>query len=110
MLGTTAYDQRKRDKQIDYAPPIAKDGGELRECFDARVKQHLTATHCDMVVASASLERLTKCVTTDAQETLCVKQHQTLRKRGVSNRTRQMYEQRPRDFAKLSEYERTEGG
>ena len=35
-----------------------------------------------------------------------VKQHQTPRKRCVSNRTRQLYEQRRRDFAKLSEDER----
>ena len=62
-----AFSQRKRDKQIDYAPLMAKDGGTLREHFDARVKQHLTATHCDMAVASASLERLTKCVTMAAQ-------------------------------------------
>ena len=41
-----------------------------------------------------------------AQETLGVKKHQTLRKRCVSDRTRQLYEQRRRDFAKLSEDER----
>ena len=82
---------------------MAKYGGELRELFDARVKQYLTATHCDTQVASASLERLAKCVTAAAQGTLCVKQHQTLRKRCVSNRTRQLYEQRRSDFAKLSE-------
>ena len=91
---------------VDYAPFMAKDGDELRQRFDARVKQHLTATHCDTAVASASLERLTKCVTTAAQETLAVKHHQTLRKRCASNRTRQLYEQRRRDFAKLSEDER----
>ena len=101
-----AFSQRKRDKQIDYAPLMAKDGGKLREHFDACVKQHLTATHCDTAVASASLERLTKCVTMAAQETLGVKKHQTLRKRCVSDRTRQLYEQRRRDFAKLNEDER----
>ena len=46
------------------------------------------------------------CVTTVAQETMCTKQHQTLRKLCVSNRIRQLYEQRRRDFAKLSEDER----
>ena len=81
------------------------DGGKLREHFDACVKQHLMTTHCDTAVASASLERLTKCVTMAAQETLCVKKHQTLRKRCVSNRTRQLHEQRRRDCAKLSEDE-----
>ena len=101
-----AFSPHKRDKQIDYAPLMAKDGNELRQRFDARVKQHLTATHCDTAVASASLERLTKCVTTAAQETLRVKQHQTMRKCCVSNRTRQLYDQRRRDFAKLSEDER----
>ena len=85
---------------------MAKDSGELRERFDARVKQHLTMTHCDTAVASASLERLTKCVTTAAQETLCVKKHHTMRKRCMSNRTSQLYEQRRRDFVKLSEEER----
>ena len=49
-----AFSQRKRDKQIEYAPLMAKDGGELRERFDVCVKQHLTVTHCDMVVASAT--------------------------------------------------------
>ena len=43
---------------------MAKDVDELRERFDACVKQHLMATHCDTAVASASLERPTKCVTT----------------------------------------------
>ena len=42
-----AFSPHKRDKQIDYAPLMAKDGDELRQRFDARVKQHLTATHCD---------------------------------------------------------------
>ena len=105
-VGMPRLSQRKRDKQIDYAQLMAKDGGKLREHFDARVKQHLTATQCDTAVASASLERLTKCVTMAAQETLGVKKHQTLRKRCVSDRTRQLYEQRRRDFAKLSEDER----
>ena len=77
---------------------------EVGEHFDAHDKQHLTVTNCD--TASASLERLTKCVTMAAQETLCVKKHQTLRKRCVSNRTRQLYEQRRRYFAKLSDDER----
>ena len=99
------FSQRKRDTHIDYAPFMAKDGGELRERFDARVKQHMTATLCDTAVASASLERLTKCLTTAAQETLHVKQYHNLRKRCVSNRTLQLYEQRRRDFANLSEYE-----
>ena len=67
---------------------------------------HLTATHCDTAVTSASLERLTKCVTMAAQETLGVKKHHTLRKRCVSDSTRQLYEQRRRDFAKRSEDER----
>ena len=101
-----AFSHRKRDEQIDYAPLMDKDGGELRERFDARVKQHLTTTHCDTALVSASLERRTKCVTTAAQETLRVKQHHTLRKRCVSNRTRQLYEQRRRYFAKLSDDER----
>ena len=57
-----AFSPRKRDKQIDYTRLMAKDGDELRERFDARVKQHLMATYCDTAVASASLERLTKCV------------------------------------------------
>ena len=47
---------------------MAKDGGELRERFDARVKQHLAATYCEKAVISARLERLTKCVSTAAQE------------------------------------------
>ena len=101
-----AFSQRKCDKQIDYAPFMAKDDGKLREHVDARVKHHLTPTHCDTTVASASLKRLTKCVTMAAQETLGVKTHQILRKRCVSNRTRQLYEQRRRDFAKFSEDER----
>ncbi len=101
-----AFSPSKRDKQIDYTPLMDKYGDELRERFDARVKQHLTAKHCDTAVSSASLERLTKCVTTAAQETLRVKQHPTLGKRCVSNRVRQLFEQRRRDFAKLSEDER----
>ena len=76
-----AFSQRKRDKQIDYAPLMAKDGAKLREHFDACVKQHLMMTHCDTTVASASLERLTNCVAMAAQETLCVKNRQTVRKR-----------------------------
>ena len=57
----------------DYAPLMAKGGGELRKRFDASVKQHLTAILFDTTVASASLEQLTKCVTTAAQEMLRVK-------------------------------------
>ena len=98
-----AFSQRKRDKHIESSPLMTKDGDKLRKRFDVRVKQHLTATPCDTAVALASLDRLTKCVTKAAKETLCVKQHQTPRKRCVSKCTKQLYEHRRRDFAKFSD-------
>ena len=39
-----AFSPHKRDKQIDYALLMAKDGDELRQWFDARIKQRHTAT------------------------------------------------------------------
>ena len=44
----------------------------------------LAATHCDEDEAAACLERLTKCVTAAAKETLPVKQHRPMRKRYVN--------------------------
>ena len=68
--------------------------------------ESLVMTHCDEDEAAACLERLTKCVTAAAKETLPVKQHRPMRKRYVSDRTRQLYEQRRNDFEKLTDDER----
>ena len=41
----------------------------MREHFDASVARHLADSPCDVGSASASLSRLTKCVTDAARET-----------------------------------------
>ena len=74
---------------------------DLRERFDTHVRRHLAATQCDTDDASASLECLSR-------QTLLVKQHRPQRKRFVSDRTRQLYEQRRRDFDNLGEDGRRE--
>ena len=71
---------------------MVKDEIDLRERFDTQVRLRLAATHCDEDEAAACLERLTKCVTAASKETLPVKQHRPMRKRYVSDRTRQLYE------------------
>ena len=85
---------------------MVKDETDLRERFDTQVRLRLTATHCDEDEAAACLERLTKCVTSAAKESLPVKQHRPMRKRYVSDRTRQLYEQRRIHFEKLTDDER----
>ena len=44
-----------------------------RETFDASVARHMNDYPCDLDNASASLARLTKCVSAAARETLPVK-------------------------------------
>ena len=63
---------------------------------------------CDLDNASASLARLTKCVSAAARETLPIKRPKPLRKRKVSQRTKIWFEERRRNFNKLSEQERRE--
>ena len=64
-----AFSQRKCDKQIDYAPLMAKDGGELRERCDARGEQHLTATHCDTAKLREDERRVAKrAISTSCRE------------------------------------------
>ena len=77
-----------------------------REIFDASVARHMNAFPCDLDNASASLARLTKCVSAAARETLPVKQPKPLRKREVSQRTKMLFEERRRNLNKLSEQER----
>ena len=56
-----------------------------RETFDASVARHMNDYPCDLDNASASLARLTKCVSAAARETLPVKQPKPLRNRAVDN-------------------------
>ena len=100
------HSQSKHGRQIDYSSLMVKDETDLRKRFDTQVRLRLAATHCDEDEAAACLERLTKCVTAAAKETLPVKQHRPMRKRYVSDRTRQLYEQRRIHFEKLTDDER----
>ena len=98
--------KRVHERPLDYSPLENKDNGALREHFDECVRTHLDNSLCDPDNASAGLARLTKCITAAAHKTLQVKQ--TLRKRNVSARTKQLYESRRRHFTTLSENERKE--
>ena len=68
----------------------------------------LADSPCELDNASASLTRLTKCVTDAARETLPIKRSQPLRKRHVSERTEQLYDERRRNYARQSDDERRE--
>ena len=80
----------------------------MRERFDASVARHLADSPCDVDSASASLSRLTKCVTDAARETLPVKRSQRVRKREVSQRSKLLFEERRRNFHKMKDRERHE--
>ena len=80
----------------------------MRETFDASVARHMNDFPCDLDKASDSLTHLTKCVSAAARETLPVKHPKPLRKREVSQRTKLLFEERCRNFNKLSEQDRRE--
>ena len=67
---------------------------------------HLDDSPCDLGNASASLTRLTKCVTDAARETLPSKRCEPLRKCQVSERTEQLYDDRRKNYARQSDDER----
>ena len=94
----------QRERHVDYAS-LERDEG-VRERFDASVARHLADSPCDVDSASASLSRLTKCVTDAARETLPVKRSQRVRKREVSQRTKLLFEERRRNFGKMNDRER----
>ena len=98
--------QGQQVKHIDYLPLEKNDAA--METFDASVARHMNDLPCDMDNASASLNRLTKCVTAAARETLPVKRPKPLRKHEVSQRTKMLFEERRRHFDTLSEQERRE--
>ena len=77
-------------KHIDYLPLEKNDAA--RETFDASVARHMNDLPCDMDNASASLNRLTMCVSAAARETLPGKRPNPLRKREVSERTKMLFE------------------
>ena len=89
-------------KHIDYLPLEKNDAA--RETFDASVARHMNDFPCDLDNASASLNRLTKCVSAAARETLPVNRPKPLRKREVSQRTKMLFEERRRNFDTLSEH------
>ena len=62
--------------------------------FNASVAPHLEDSPCDLDKVATSLTRLTKCVTDVARETISVRRSQPLRQRGVSQRTKRLYEER----------------
>ena len=96
----------QQEKHIDYLPLERDD--EARKRFDASVAQHMDESPYDLDNASASLTRLTMCISTAAQETLPVKQPKPFRKREVSQHTKLLFEERHRNFHKLNELERRE--
>ena len=77
-----------------------------KKSFDAAVVTHLDDSPCDLGNASASLTRLTKCVTDAARETLPSKRCEPLRKRQVSERTEQLYDEQRKNYARQSDDER----
>ena len=96
----------QRERYVDYST-LARDE-ELQERFNAAVVSQLEDSPCDLDNASASLTRLTKCVTDAARKTLPLKRSQPLRKRHVSERTEQLYDDRRRNYARQSDDERRE--
>ena len=96
----------QRERYVDYST-LARDE-ELRESFNAAVVTQLEDSPCDLDNASTSLTRLTKCVTDAARETLPLKHSQPLRKRHVSERTEQLYDEWRRNYARQSDDERKE--
>ena len=96
----------QRERYEDYST-LARDE-ELRERFNAAVVTQLEDSPCYMDNASASLTRLTKCVTGAERETLPLKRSQPLRKCHVSERTEQLYDERRMNYAKQRDDERRE--
>ena len=92
---------RPASETCDYLSLEKNDAA--REIFDASVARHMNAFPCDLDNASASLARLTKYVSAAARETLPVKRPKPPRKREVSHRTKMLFEERRRNFNKLSE-------
>ena len=80
----------------------------MQDRFNASVTQHLDDSPCDLDNAADSLIRLTKCVSDVARETLPVRRSQPLRKRGVSQRTKRLYEERQRAYSKMGDRQRVE--
>ena len=98
--------QRQQERQIDYST-LASD--ELtQDRFNASVAQHLEDYPCDLDNGATSLTRLTKCITDAERETLPLRRSQPLRKRGVSQRTKRLYEERQRAYTKMSDRQRVE--
>ena len=91
-------------KHVDYLSLEKNDAA--REPCDVSVARHMNDYPCDLENASASLARLTKCVSAAARETLPIKRPKPLRKREVSQHTEMLFEERRRNFNKLSEQER----
>ena len=105
--GNQAGDMRgQQEKHINYLPLERDD--EARKRFDASVAQHMDESPYDLDNASASLTRLTMCISTAAQETLPVNQPKPFRKREVIQHTKLLFEERHRNFHKLNELERRE--
>ena len=95
-------------KHVDYLS-LEKNHAAM-EPFDASVARHMTDYPCDLDNASASLVRLTKCVSDAARETLHVKRPKPLRKREVSQRTKLLSEERRRNFNKRTRSTRMYSG
>ena len=98
--------QDQQEKHVDYM--LLEKNDLARETFDASVARHMNDFPCDLDNASASLARLTKCVSAAARETLPVKQPKPLRKREVSLRTKLLFEERRRNFNKMNQQDRRE--
>ena len=92
-------------KHVDYLP--LGNNNAAMERFGASVVRHMNDFPCDLGNASASLARLTKCISAAARDTLSVKRLKPLRKREVTQRTNFLFEERRRNN-KLSEQDRRE--
>ena len=98
--------RRQRERYVDYSTLERDD--ELRESFNTADVTHLDDSLCDLGNPSASLTRLTKCVTEAARETLPLKRSQPLRKHHVSERTEKLYDERRSNYPRQSDDEKRE--
>ena len=93
----------KRPKHLDYSS--LKDS-ETRQHFEERVKASLSRETFNEEDVSASLKNLRDTLTNAAAATLPVRKPMSLRKRSVSQRTKQLYHERAKCYDRMTTEER----
>ena len=106
LLKTRIKMQRKSTIALDFS--VLKRDAHIRNSFNECVASNLSSEQYDQNIPAESLAALQKSVSAAAASTIPKRSHLSLRRRGISTRTRELYATRQSTYHNMSAQHRKE--